>query len=201
MALHLLLGVAVVGFTHGLEPGHGWPLSVVYSLGRRNPYLHGIISSLIISGFHFLSTIVVVGAFLILHSFIPFPEDLLGYVAAATLIILGIYIFRKHEHHEEEYEAVSLRQIAYLAFIIGFAHEEEFMLISLILTGVDPLILVLVYSLAVTASITGVTLLGIKTYEYVKERVEDIEHIIGKIAGGSMVLMGLSILIQTFLHI
>ncbi len=195
MPIHLVLGVVVVGLIHGLEPGHGWPLAIMFSLGRVRPLLYGFLAALIISFFHFLSTAVVVLAFLFLNTVVEIPATYLDPLAAALLIGLGIYIFMRHGDDDHVVSEVSLRRIAYIAFLLGFAHEEEFMLIGLILTGLDPIILIIAYSGAVTLSIMLLTLIGIKAYEKVRERVEGVEDHLRLIASASLILMGLSILL------
>ncbi len=195
MGLHLLVGVVIIGLIHGLEPGHGWPIAIAYSIGKSRPYLYGVISSGIISLFHFISTVAVVIVFLIFNMFVEIPELYLDIVAAALLIGLGLYVLRGGDGDEHIVDSVDLKKIAYIAFIIGFAHEEEFMLIGLILSGIDPWLLVASYSGSVALSITGVTILGVKMYDVVKSKVERVDEYLKWIAGFSLILMGLSILI------
>jgi len=201
MEIYLLLGVVVVGLIHGLEPGHGWPIAITYSIGKSKPYLYGFISSGIISLFHFLSTVAVVIAFLIFNMFINIPEIYLDALAVTLLVGLGIYVILKEEDDEHHVvDTINLRKIAYIAFIIGFAHEEEFMLIGLILSGIDPTLLVLSYTGSVTFSLISITMAGIKTYDTVKRRVENIDRYLSIIAGGSMILVGISILMDIIIE-
>ena len=196
MGTHLLLGVIVVGLIHGLEPGHGWPIAITYSIGKSKPYLYGLISSGIISLFHFISTVAVVIAFLVFNMFVEIPEIYLDALAVILLIGLGIYVILKENHEHHVVDTINLKKIAYIAFIIGFAHEEEFMLIGLILTGIDPTLLVLSYAGSVTFSLVSITIAGIKAYDAVKRRVENIDRYLSWIAGGSMILVGISILME-----
>jgi len=196
MGTHLLLGVIVVGLIHGLEPGHGWPIAITYSIGKSKPYLYGLISSGIISLFHFISTVAVVIAFLVFNMFVEIPEIYLDALAVVLLIGLGIYVILKENHEHHVVDTINLKKIAYIAFIIGFAHEEEFMLIGLILTGIDPTLLVLSYAGSVTFSLVSITIAGIKAYDAVKRRVENIDRYLSWIAGGSMILVGISILME-----
>lgn len=202
MELYILSWVVIVGLIHGLEPGHGWPLAIIYSLGSYRSYLRGLISSGIISLFHFISTVAVVAVFLIFSMFINIPEIYLDIIAVTLLVGLGIYILLKTDDDEIKLdESVNLRKVAYIAFIIGFAHEEEFMLIGLILSGVDPLSLIIAYSGAVTLSITTITLAGIRMYEVVKARVDRVEDYLRYIAGVSLILMGVTILLGDILKL
>ena len=201
MGIHLLVGVIIIGLIHGLEPGHGWPIAITYSVGKTKPYLYGLISSGIISLFHFISTVAVVIAFLIFNMFVEIPELYLDFIAVILLLGLGIYVILEENGEEHIVDTINLKKIAYIAFIIGFAHEEEFMLLGLILSGVDPWLLVASYSGSVALSITGITILGVKMYDVVKSKVERIDEYLKWIAGLSLIFMGLSILIGDIITI
>ena len=112
----ILLGVAAFGLLHGVNPSHGWTVAVLYSIRHERPLLSSITSSGIISGAHFLSSMVVVLAYVLLTSFIQIPHTYLNYAVATALGILA-YIFWKeksedlivtqHGHlHEEAVEHV-----------------------------------------------------------------------------------------------
>ncbi|MFC2048026.1 hypothetical protein ACFLSK_01165 [Chloroflexota bacterium] len=51
------LGVAVIGLLHGLEPGHGWPVAMLYSMNKRNALFSATVSSAIIGFAHLVSSI------------------------------------------------------------------------------------------------------------------------------------------------
>ncbi len=195
MGFHLLIGVIVVGLIHGLEPGHGWPIAITYSISKAKPYLYGLISSGLLSLFHFISTVLVVVAYLIFDMFVDIPELYLNVVAVILLLGLGIYVILEEEDDEHHVvDAIDLKKIAYIAFVVGFAHEEEFMIIGLILSGVDPWLLVASYSGSVAVSIMGITVLGVKMYDIVRAKVERIDEYLKWIAGLSLIIMGLIIL-------
>jgi len=97
------LGVITIGLLHGLEPGHGWPVAFLYSTRTRRPMVYGFISSSIISLFHFLSSIAVVLAYVLLSSFINVSTPFMKYVAAAALTLLAYKFFT--EKAEDDYEA------------------------------------------------------------------------------------------------
>jgi ABC-type Zn2+ transport system substrate-binding protein/surface adhesin len=59
----------------------------------------------------------------------------------------GIGIHTHKYNHPKLF--LSLSSIAVFAFILGFAHEEEFALLALAIGGINPLILMLTYSIAV----------------------------------------------------
>lgn len=191
---------------HGINPSHGWTIAVLYSLQSKRPLLSGILSSGILAMAHFLSSIVVVLAFLLFSTYIYIPQNYLNYAAAIALTILA-YMFWKeksedlgknqhghlhnfsdeikhdhiHWHKDEGYHRhlhthqirilPSLSAVAGSALILGFAHEEEFVILSLTAAGVNPLLLVIVYALSVSVALIGVTILSVKVITTIQDRI------------------------------
>ena len=115
------ISVVIVGLLHGFEPGHGWPVAVLYSMRKRNPIPNALLSSLVIGIGHLASSIAVVAAYVLLQRWLNFEAPWLKYVAAALLLGLAIKLFREkvddlerqhgHSHegnpqieHEHEHE-------------------------------------------------------------------------------------------------
>jgi hypothetical protein len=90
---------------------------------------------------------------------------------------------------------MSLRKLASCAFLLGFAHEEEFALLALAVGGVSPLLLMSAYGLSVTVSLVAITVLGIKMYERVKVKVFRYERYIPKVSALILLLLAISILL------
>jgi cytochrome c biogenesis protein CcdA len=84
-----LIGVVAIGLLHGLEPGHGWPIALLYSARTVRPTFYAFISSGIISFFHFISSIAVVVIYVLASSLTNFTSPLLRYIAFAALILLA----------------------------------------------------------------------------------------------------------------
>jgi nickel/cobalt transporter (NicO) family protein len=196
------------GLLHGINPTHGWPIAILYSMRSKNPVLSGIISSSIIASAHFASSIAVVIAYMLLTNIIEIPQVYMRYGAAIALGILA-YIFwkekgedfantqhghlheneilikegtatRQHEHkhwHKEpgyhshvhthqRRELPSLRKIASFAFVLGFAHEEEFVILAIAATQtIDPIILMVAYASSVAGALIGITFILMKLYQ------------------------------------
>lgn len=225
------IGVMVLGLLHGLEPGHGWPVAFLYSVRKSRPVLYGFVSSGIISLFHFVSSIAVVAAYVLLSSFLAISIPFLNYVAAAILIILAYVFFTEdvkdefeaqhghlHENvetieHEHEHEhpgqgrhthwhkhvkriALSLWGIATFAFVLGFAHEEEFALLALAVGGINPLMLMISYAASVTLALIGITLLSIKAFERVHLKIRRYEKYIPKISALTLLLMAIALILE-----
>ena len=202
----ILSGITIFGLLHGINPSHGWTIAVLYSLQSKRPLLSGILSSGILAMAHFLSSIVVVLAFLLFSTYIHIPQNYLNYAAAIALAILA-YMFWKeksedlvknqhghlhsfsdeikhdhiHWHKDEGYHKhlhthqirilPSLSAVAGSALILGFAHEEEFVILSLTAAGVNPLLLVIVYALSVSVALIGVTILSVKVITTIQDRI------------------------------
>ena len=88
-----LVGVIAIGLLHGLEPGHGWPIALLYSVRTGRPTFYAFVSSGIISFFHFISSIAVVLVYFVASSFVNFTSPLLKYVAFAALMVLAVKLF------------------------------------------------------------------------------------------------------------
>lgn len=90
-----LVGVVMIGLLHGLEPGHGWPVAMLYSVRKRNPTFSAILSSSVIGMGHLISSIAVVIAYVLLNSWLDFEAPWLKYLAAGVLILLAIKLWRE----------------------------------------------------------------------------------------------------------
>jgi len=222
-------GVVIIGLLHGLEPGHGWPVAMLYSVRRKNVILSAAVSSGIIGVAHLVSSIAVVIAYVLLETWLDFDMPWLKYVAAGLLLILAFRMWREkvddmerqHGHfhdetaaltHEHEHEhpdigkhthkhrhlagvAMSLWGLASFAFILGFAHEEEFALLALVAGGVNAWVLMLSYGIAVLLGLMAVTILCVKVYEYIGPKLKRYERYIPKAGAAIMVLMAIVIVI------
>lgn len=115
------IGVVMIGLLHGFEPGHGWPVAVLYSMKRRNAVASATLSSSVIGIGHLASSIAVVVAYVLLQKWLNFEAPWIKYVAAALLLVLAFKLFREkvddlerqhgHSHpgdpemeHEHEHE-------------------------------------------------------------------------------------------------
>ena len=222
------IGVVMIGLLHGLSPGHGWPVAVLYSVRKRNPLFSAILSSGIIGTGHLISSIAVVVAYVLLQAWLDFEAPWIKYLAAALLLILAFKLFREkvdelerqHGHihqnqpkikHEHEHEhpsqgrhthwhkhaigiALSLWWLASFAFILGFAHEEEFALLALVAGGVNAWILMISYGVAVLLGLIGVTLIGVKIYKQVQPKLARYEKYVPKISAGILVVLAVVII-------
>lgn len=220
------LGVVMLGLLHGVEPGHGWPVAVLYSVKKRNPVFSATVSSGIIGMGHLVSSIAVVVAYVLLQAWLDFEAPWIKYLAAALLLIFAYRLFREkvnglgrqhgHSHenqpeikHEHEHEhpgqgrhthwhkheiALSLWGLASFAFILGFAHEEEFALLALVASGVNAWILMLSYGVSVLLGLIVVTIAGVKIYKHLQPKLMRYEKYIPKIGAGILTAMAIIII-------
>ena len=222
------VGVVAIGLWHGLEPGHGWPVAVLYSMNKRNAVFSATVSSSIIGLAHLVSSIAVVVAYVLLQEWLDFEAPWIKYLAAGILLIIAFKLFREkvggleqqhghiHENqpeieHEHEHEhpgqgqhthwhkhaigiALSLWGLASFAFILGFAHEEEFALLALVAGGVNAWILMLSYGVSVLLGLMVVTIVSVKIYKQVQPKLMPYERYIPKIGAAILVAMAIAII-------
>jgi len=229
--ISILLGVILFGLLHGVNPSHGWIVAVLYSIRKKRMIISSLISSGIIAGAHFLSSIVVVMAFIFVTSFvkITITQSYLNYGVAIALGILAYMFWREesedltkiqhghlhdnlsmstqieheHEHwhkesgmhshlHLHERKVVtSLTAIATFGLVLGFAHEEEFVILSLAVSGVNPILLMLAYASSVAAALIGITVLSVKLFARIQHRILPYLKYLPKVSAMVLAVMAL----------
>ncbi|NHN48757.1 hypothetical protein G9464_14305 [Halostella sp. JP-L12] len=106
-----------------------------------------------------------------------------------------------HAHaHDDPGEAADrgLFGIAWFAFVLGFAHEEEFEIIALCAGSNHCLELMSAYALTVVAGIVGLTMLLIAGYQRYEERVERYAPYLPVFSAAVLVTMGLGFVVGLF---
>ncbi len=83
----------------------------------------------------------------------------------------------------EKRQTLNLRKIAGIAFVLGFAHEEEFALLAFVMAGLNPWVLMTSYALAVTASIMAATVAGAMMFEAFEPKITKYQAYLPKISG------------------
>lgn len=149
-------------------------------------------------------------------------------VAGVLLILLGLNELRggghhhdhTHEgdhhhdhddgHHHRDHAAdhghdrrldaseTSLASLGSFAFVLGFAHEEEFEIILLCTGSNYCLELMTAYALAVVVGIVGLTLLLVAGYYRYEERVEALSVHFPAVSAAVLILMGLGFVFGVF---
>jgi len=262
-AFPLLAGAITLGFLHGIEPGHGWPVAASYALDRSNKWLYGFAASFLIGIGHLISSLAMVGVFFYAKSYFQLtqvnePISVLNgvsiggpvsIVAGVLLIALGIREYTHGHSHDHEHDhdhdgqtgdqsahhdhATSPAQehpsdgllervktrlggggrshghgtetvdgadrglfgIAWFAFVLGFAHEEEFEIIGLCAGSTYCLELMTAYALTVIVGITGLTMLLIAGYQEYEETVEKYTPYLPLFSATVLVVMGLGFIV------
>ncbi len=208
--MSVYLNAIMIGLLHGVEPGHGWPVAVAYSLQRQQRAWFGLLTSSILACFHLVSSLAVVVVFLLVNQVVDLSSlPIVRYGVVAMLLYMAYRAYTQshtHTHHHDhhghphshghEHSHVhdrktpqSLWDMAVFAFLLGFIHEEEFALLALCLGGVHCVRLMLTYALAVSAALVGVTLVAIHGYRVLEDRLKQYEEYLPKALAGLFILM------------
>jgi len=102
-----------------------------------------------------------------------------------------------HSHDHGDLEGAAdggIWSIAVTAFVLGFAHEEEFEIIALCAGSSLCLELMTAYALAVVVGIVALTLLLVAGYERYEERVERLAEHFPTVSAVVLIVMGLGFL-------
>jgi nickel/cobalt transporter (NicO) family protein len=75
--------------------------------------------------------------------------------------------------------------------MLGFAHEEEFVILSLAVGGVNPILLMLAYASSVAAALIGITLLSVKLFAHIQHRFLPYLKYMPKISAMVLAIMAL----------
>ena len=130
----VLASTITFGLFHGVNPSHGWPIATLYSMRSKRPFVSGFISSSILAGAHFVSSIIVVLVYILVSTLIEIPQIYLHYGAAIGLGILAI-IFWKEKSED------------YVKTQHGHLHNHDFginmMLVMNIHTGIRVSVIIL----------------------------------------------------------
>jgi nickel/cobalt exporter len=107
---------------------------------------------------------------------------------------------RSHEHGTESATGTDrgLFGIAWFAFVLGFAHEEEFEIIGLCAGSTYCLELMTAYALTVVVGIVGLTMLLIAGYQECEETVEKYTPYLPLFSATVLVVMGLGFVAGIF---
>lgn len=106
-----------------------------------------------------------------------------------------------HSHSDENLNEAAdrgLLGIAWFAFVLGFAHEEEFEIIALCAGSNYCLELMSAYALTVIAGIVGLTMLLIAGYQHSEERVKKYTPYLPAFSAAVLIIMGIGFIIGLF---
>ena len=104
--------------------------------------------------------------------------------------------YHSHLHFHHERSTPSLKSIISFAFVLGFVHEEEFVILALAASqSIDPVVLILAYALSVTAALIGITTICMKSYQRFQYKVIHYSKYLPKITAVFLIFMSLTILL------
>jgi hypothetical protein len=134
------------------------------------------------------------------HEFVPDGDREHGSAAEAGLLArakLALPFVGGHEHARGSMEDAADRGlwgIAGFAFLLGFAHEEEFEIIAICTGSSYCLELMLIYAVTVIAGIVGLTLALVAGYHTFEARVARLSEYFPLVSGAVLIGMGLGFL-------
>ncbi|WP_436932031.1 hypothetical protein [Halosimplex halobium] len=113
--------------------------------------------------------------------------------------ILPFVGVESHSHDDPEEAADrGLLGIAWFAFVLGFAHEEEFEIIALCAGSNHCLELMSAYALTVIVGIVGLTMLLIAGYQHSEEKVKQYTPYLPAFSAAVLIIMGVGFIIGIF---
>lgn len=205
---------ALLSTTAGRRYAYGTAASVILAAAH-------FISSLAVVAVYYIATF-------LFGTFIDFTASWFKVLTASMLLILALRFFRQKEHvhnlhgehiagdgqeasYEEAHEhrlehshstvghqIMGLKGLAGFAFVLGFAHEEEFMLFALFVGGVNPVLGMSIYAIAVSTSLITITLIAIKAFSTVETRMKKYQKFIPKVTGLVLMILAILFLLPVF---
>jgi len=92
--------------------------------------------------------------------------------------------------------ALTLGSIALSAFFLGFAHEEEFTLLSLVMGGINPVWLMICYAAAVTLGLMGITLISMLIYQRLQVQIHRYSAYFPRVSAIILLALALRLLLK-----
>ncbi|ADJ15254.1 hypothetical protein C497_13321 [Halalkalicoccus jeotgali B3] len=106
---------------------------------------------------------------------------------------------RSHSHGSPDEAAErGLLGIAWFAFVLGFAHEEEFEIIALYAGSNHCLELMSAYAITVIVGIVGLTMPLIAGYQHSEERIETYTPYLPAFSAAVLIIMGVGFITGLF---
>lgn len=103
-----------------------------------------------------------------------------------------------HTHMHEKRLLPTLSAIAGFALVLGFAHEEELVILSLAVGGINPLVLMVAYASSVAAALIGITVLAVKVYTHVQHKIIHYTKYLPKISAVVLAIMAVGFAVNLF---
>ena len=148
-------------------------------------------SALILGLGHLVSSFAVVGVYLGAAQLIDFSSSVFRYIAAGLLLLIAAWMWREAPEKEgvAQKKVVGLLGLAWMALILGFAHEEEFMLLALAVGGLNPVAMMAAYAVAVVLSMVTITLAAYAAFQRFERRFRKAEPYLPKITAVVLVVL------------
>lgn len=188
-----------LGLLHGMEPAHGWLVAAAFALRHPQRWWYGFWAAVILGLAHLTSSFVVVGLFVTAdHFFDVGSSRWLHLVAGGLLLWMAVHqwLSQHHDSHNEDSAAKTGRRslvgLVGFAFVLGFAHQEEFAIIALAIGRANPWLVMAAYALAVAMSLVVLTMLSIYTLNRLEDRIHRLDYVLPKASAVILGIMGLA---------
>jgi nickel/cobalt transporter (NicO) family protein len=100
--------------------------------------------------------------------------------------------YHSHAHIHQIRESPNLKSIVVFALILGFAHEEEFVILAVAAGGGgDPLTVMIAYAGSVAIALIGITTLSIKVYKHLQNKLIYYSKYLPKISAIAIAFMSI----------
>lgn len=104
--------------------------------------------------------------------------------------------YHSHTHFHQERSTPSLRSIVSFAFVLGFVHEEEFVILAIAASqSVDLILLIVAYAISVSAALIGITVISLKFYLQFQYRIIQYSKYLPITAALFLIFMSIGIVI------
>jgi hypothetical protein len=101
-----------------------------------------------------------------------------------------------HTHFHQVSSNPSLKSMVSFAFVSGFVHEEEFVILAVAASqSVDLILLIVVYAISVSAALIGITIISLKFYLRFQYRIIQYSKYYPKIAALFLIFMSIGFVI------
>lgn len=106
--------------------------------------------------------------------------------------------YHSHAHTHQQRKILGLRALAVFAIVLGFAHEEQFVILALAAGGHNPFVIMIAYVIAVSVAMIGVTILGIKIFTQLQHRILHYVKYLPKISAIILAVMAVGFAVGIF---
>ena len=189
LSLGFFIIAFILGALHAFEPGHGKAVGAAYLVGSGGSVLNAVVYGAVTTATH-VGMVFLLGFIVLFGSsfFMPNISSTLQLISGIIIIITGLWMFRRGEHHHKKAGILSL---ALSAGIIPCPTAIAILLTAVyfnkLLLG---LMLLIVFSAGIGLTLTAVGIASTKSSGIIFKRLEKYHHTIPKVSGLIVAILG-----------